>query len=339
MTPPRLRLLLLAFLLAALPHPGRATVNLTGSWIVEVFGSLVPVTITQSGTSLTYGTEDGDPYTGTIDSASGAFSLVGTPYPGGILAVPMGSLPYGPSPAPSGHGMVSADGNTFDAIFVEYFIKLTPPINSSIFPWFGIDLPARGARSALVVCGDGDVDLGETCDDGPANGTDGCCSATCHLIDADFDGVCDGHDDCPAVYDPAQTDPCHPAGSLRLSQARIRLRNGHVHLRGTMDARTVAAGIAAVTVQPTSNAEQAVACVDRPPQRSTCSAGIGGPTLRLTPAPGSLDWRFILDWRPGAGTGPVTGPVSLTLTDPTGARRTDDLPTCVATPSRLTCHE
>jgi hypothetical protein len=39
-----------------------------------------------------------------------------------------------------------------------------------------------------------------------ANGTNGCCSALCQTLDADGDGVCDGHDVCPAVADPAQTD-------------------------------------------------------------------------------------------------------------------------------------
>jgi cysteine-rich repeat protein len=52
-------------------------------------------------------------------------------------------------------------------------------------------------------CGDGAIQdvLGEACDDGPGNGTDGCCSATCRLVDTDGDGICDRDDRCPK--DPA----------------------------------------------------------------------------------------------------------------------------------------
>lgn len=90
------------------------------------------------------------------------------------------------------------------------------------------------------VCGDGVVDLGEACDEGPATGTpESCCTAGCTLRDAgetcrplagpcdvaevcdgaaaacpadatqpdgDGDGVCDPLDVCPATPDPAQED-------------------------------------------------------------------------------------------------------------------------------------
>jgi hypothetical protein len=59
----------------------------------------------------------------------------------------------------------------------------------------------------FTTCGNGVVDAGETCDHGTAgNGVDGCCSAACHLVDADGDGVCDVFDDCPTTADPAQAD-------------------------------------------------------------------------------------------------------------------------------------
>jgi cysteine-rich repeat protein len=47
-------------------------------------------------------------------------------------------------------------------------------------------------------CGDGLVEAGcgETCDDGAGNGSDHCCSATCTIVDADQDGLCDAIDPC-----------------------------------------------------------------------------------------------------------------------------------------------
>jgi hypothetical protein len=63
-------------------------------------------------------------------------------------------------------------------------------------------------RFSLVftLCGNGALDAGETCDAGSANGSDGCCSAACTLIDADGDGVCDRDDTCPTDVDPGQED-------------------------------------------------------------------------------------------------------------------------------------
>jgi cysteine-rich repeat protein len=60
------------------------------------------------------------------------------------------------------------------------------------------DVCTGGACSGGPSCGDGVVQsgCGETCDDGPANGTDQCCSATCALVDADGDQLCDAIDPC-----------------------------------------------------------------------------------------------------------------------------------------------
>ncbi len=70
--------------------------------------------------------------------------------------------------------------------------------------------PAGGTLSFtldfLAGCGNGTPDPGESCDDGAANGSNGCCSVVCQRIDADADGVCDANDRCPTVVDPAQTD-------------------------------------------------------------------------------------------------------------------------------------
>jgi len=66
-----------------------------------------------------------------------------------------------------------------------------------------------GRAFIASVCGNGRVEPGEACDDGAANGTDGCCSAGCVLIDTDGDGVCDAHDNCPSVPNPDQADGDH----------------------------------------------------------------------------------------------------------------------------------
>lgn len=57
--------------------------------------------------------------------------------------------------------------------------------------------PAASALAAAsATCGDGVVDAGEACDAGAANSDTGCCSTTCDVVDADFDGLCDGLDPC-----------------------------------------------------------------------------------------------------------------------------------------------
>jgi hypothetical protein len=57
-------------------------------------------------------------------------------------------------------------------------------------------LTAGTHGGAFATCGDGVRQSGEDCDVGAANGTDGCCSATCRSVDKDGDGLCDGHDPC-----------------------------------------------------------------------------------------------------------------------------------------------
>ncbi len=50
-------------------------------------------------------------------------------------------------------------------------------------------------------CGDGIVQAscGEQCDDGAANGTNQCCSATCQRVDGDGDGLCNRDDPCTGL--------------------------------------------------------------------------------------------------------------------------------------------
>jgi hypothetical protein len=62
------------------------------------------------------------------------------------------------------------------------------------------------ANCTFTTCGNGIKAGPEQCDDGPANGTDLCCSATCQRIDADGDGVCDRDDVCPNTADASQAN-------------------------------------------------------------------------------------------------------------------------------------
>lgn len=50
---------------------------------------------------------------------------------------------------------------------------------------------------ACAACGDGVLEREyELCDDGAANGTNGCCTNACDFVDLDEDGICDAVDPC-----------------------------------------------------------------------------------------------------------------------------------------------
>jgi len=74
-----------------------------------------------------------------------------------------------------------------------------------------------------TVCGDGLRDFGEACDDGAANGTDGCCAADCSLVDGD--GVCDAADRCTTVAPGPMTHARLVAGGVDYDR---------FHLTGTL---------------------------------------------------------------------------------------------------------
>ncbi len=85
----------------------------------------------------------------------------------------------------------------------------------------GCLMPGPEGVAAGPFCGNGTVETGEQCDDGAANGSDGCCSATCQLIDADHDGVCDTLDPCtnvvPVTIETPRVvfaNPTDPSGAM-----------------------------------------------------------------------------------------------------------------------------
>ena len=136
------------------PSVARGDVDLSNDWFVR-FGTVQAIecdlTFVQSGSALT---ANGDcrassPYatfTGTVDPQSGAFSLSGSLWTG----APFPFLYVAFSGAPSG------DGST-----------LTGSANVDGFP----------VTFTASLCGNGNLDANEACDDGSATG--GCCTSSC----------------------------------------------------------------------------------------------------------------------------------------------------------------
>lgn len=188
-----------------------ADVDLSGSWSIA-FGGFLPTTFTvqfsQSGTSLDTGSGAFPAgCAGTIDPATGSFSLACSPHPAGVLP---GGFPYVPSPAPTIDG-TSADGLTMDGTFVDWFIKTTPPTDPEHFPWF----PNGGSFHGVSrFCGNGLLDAGEECDDGNALAGDGC-DASCH-IEQCF--TCAGE---PSVCTPTVGGGCDDANPCTVGDACV----------------------------------------------------------------------------------------------------------------------
>jgi 6-phosphogluconolactonase (cycloisomerase 2 family) len=68
----------------------------------------------------------------------------------------------------------------------------------------------------VLPCGNGVIDPGEECDDGPANGFNRCCSGACRIIDTDGDGVCDRDDGCPHIRNLTAPESIASAGKVSL---------------------------------------------------------------------------------------------------------------------------
>jgi len=90
--------------------------------------------------------------------------------------------------------------------------------------------------AATAVCGNGILEVNESCDDGDGNGRDGCCTTNCQVVDSDQDGICDSLDGCsspnPALVDaprftvggvstPAGDDTFHFTGLLTVGTSSI----------------------------------------------------------------------------------------------------------------------
>jgi hypothetical protein len=201
-------LTLSAYVFLGAATAAHATVDLTGRWVLDInfFGTQFSDvwTITQTGTALTQSppsSGQAGPRTGMIDLSTDSFTLADL----------MNCTPaIGPS-ACTFSGTAAADGLTFTGT-----LNCVAPT-----PTECADGPASvTATRTTITCGDGVVDQGEQCDDGPANGApDSCCSLACQFIPAGTScdpssnvcmthDVCDGADHCVAGGPPLSCDPC-----------------------------------------------------------------------------------------------------------------------------------
>ena len=212
------RLALLAVALLA-PSPGRASVDLTGTWTVVVNSIIGPLpsewTVTQVGTqlSIAYSIQGGGaqgPYTGTIDPDLGAFHVPlpdsNGPFPG-LVCTGNGIT-----------GVATPDGQSINGTWVSKFYKTTPP--TGCFDGGG---PFSGTRAG---CGNGIVDAGEACDDGNLDDGD-CCAADCQTMVPDGSTCSDGDpctvpDQCSSGVCVGATPSCQPAATPGKSKLSLR---------------------------------------------------------------------------------------------------------------------
>ncbi|MBX3025833.1 hypothetical protein KF840_13075 [bacterium] len=315
--------LLLAVIAVVGGSPARGDVDLTGSWRLDTGFDIITVDAVQFGTSLTIWD-----FSGAIDPVTGTFMLEAPPRPGGAL--PDGT-PYPPSPTGRTMNGTASDSDHLSATVVDWIFKITPPVDVQHFPWFGFVYPVAGTRLTPTLCGDGQLDPDELCDDGIANGVDGCCSSMCTLVDGDGDGICDAADDCPAYYDPAQT--CLVAFELSLGRVNA---HGRARLHGTL------AGIGSVThvtltVGATTRTAVLVSCEANSSQTKVrCTNADHSLRLRLQRPAAADDWRLRVTATdlPASATGPLGIEIEDRVNGNVGA---DQLTNCTRRHSRLRC--
>ena len=315
-------------LLLALARPAAADIDLTGTWVLDVFNGPTHLLttsgiFTQNGTDLTL-TFAGNPshvLVGTIDVVTGVFALEGGPF----------TDPSGP-PGPN---------EFFDGTAAPDGLSLVAVANACIYePGFGwgcIDLDVQGTRGSSSTCGDGVVQAGEACDLGLANGG-ACCTTACTLVDPDGDGVCSEHDNCPNEANADQSDlddngigDVCDVGPIALGKVRMPARHGvttAVVVTGTfMGSLAVpgafhvlpAAGAVDVDVAalPSWAAKVCVSTATRircksPDRKLALVLGIRPALPRLV--------RVALTLRDPPGLLAPGGPVAVTLEAPAGAR-------------------
>ena len=199
-------------------RPARADVDITASWDIDLVLSppgwevVSGMTVIQSGTSVSM--QIGDTIaTGTIDPASGAFSVLSPDTP----ACDQFGL----------QGVASPDGNTMTG---TGFMEVQGPPIHPICVVFQLTFTAN-----RVFCGNGVLDPGESCDDG--NRRDGdCCSASCVAAAVGSSCADDGQGCTADVCDDGLTCTHHVAPAGTLCRVTTQGCNGDSQCDGTSPA-------------------------------------------------------------------------------------------------------
>jgi cysteine-rich repeat protein len=215
------------------------------------------------------------------------------------------------------NGTAADDGNSLEAFSVTWIFKVTPPVDFEHFPWFPFSDQVSGVRRALASCGNGQLDEGELCDDGSANGANDCCSSTCSFVDVDRDGVCNAVDDCPTLYDTAQQ--C--AVPLEVIAAHAD-SNGNARLHGTIFHRIGFFSEVIVKVGSTARTYVSAYCSGDPSNyvKVRCRDADGLFTLIARRSTPLEDWRFNVRVKGLAIDGPPESPLAIEIVDRSNTR-------------------
>jgi CSLREA domain-containing protein len=189
-------------------------------------------------------------------------------------------------------------------------------------------------------CGNGFPDPGEQCDDGAGNGTDGCCSATCGVVDLDGDGICNRDDPVDA--------------RITVTKAKVRRStfapkpNGGIAVNGAFltsppaDTFSAASGIS-VRVQDGGTLNSLVTwspsdCSVKPSGLFKCQTGDHTKKGTFKPIAKALgQWAFTCSLRKLGIAGPFIAPVSVDVMHGLAVDRVGSISLCTSTSAGLTC--
>ncbi len=134
-------------------------------------------------------------------------------------------------------GMHQLQGLIVQPVGAEWTLFEADAINDAgqILAYGNIEEPPGSAPHSYAVlldpigCGDGKLDPGEACDDGPDNGSDHRCTSDCTIADGDGDGIVDADDPCTNLNGVSIT---HALLSVTSSR---RLHGGRLRFVGSLE--------------------------------------------------------------------------------------------------------